>query len=448
MNTIKNVYFLGIGGIGMSALARYFHTRGVVVSGYDKTPSPLTDELISEGIPIHFDDDTSKIPEGLTLAVYTPAVPKTNEEYMFLENSDIPFMKRSQLLGQLTQEKTTYAIAGTHGKTSTTAIAAHLLSGNKKITAFIGGIALNNNSNLVNDGDDIMLVEADEYDRSFLNLYPDVAVITAMDADHIDIYGSHNEVIRSFNDFADNIKEGGTLITKKSLLDKINTKTNIKTYSAEEDGSDYYAKNIFIQNRRYYFDIITPRGKIADISFGAAGKHNIENAVAAVAMADIAGVDYSLIRQQLISYCGVKRRFEYIINRNDFAYIDDYAHHPEEIKACIASAKTMHPGRKICGIFQPHLYSRTRDFADEFAKSLEELDHIILMDIYPARELPIEGVSSKMLLKKINKTDKLLANEEQLMQYLEIIKPEVLITMGAGDIDRLVGKIKKLFSHG
>jgi len=444
---MKSIYFLGIGGIGMSALARYFHKQGITVSGYDKTPTPLTSELMAEGIPVHFDDNIAKIPNDVTMVVYTPAVPKTNEEYLYLEKSGIPFLKRSQVLGQLTQGKKTCAVAGTHGKTSITAITAHLLTSSKKITAFIGGIALNFDSNFVNDGDDMMLVEADEYDRSFLNLHPDIAIITAIDADHLDIYGDDTALVRSFNDFANNIKEGGTLITKKPLLEKINTKAAIKTYSMEEDGSDYHAKNIYILNKRYYFDIVTPQGVIADISFGGAGKHNVENAVAAAAMADIAGIDPQVIKQQLSSYSGVKRRFEYVINRNDFVYIDDYAHHPEEIKACIASAKMMHPNKKICGIFQPHLYTRTRDFADAFARSLEELDHVILMDIYPARELPIEGVTSKMLLKKINKTDKILVNGEQLLQYLEIIQPEVLITMGAGDIDRMVSEIKKIFSH-
>ncbi|MDR0368624.1 MAG: UDP-N-acetylmuramate--L-alanine ligase [Bacteroidales bacterium] len=447
LSDIKQVYFLGIGGIGMSALARYFHKQGTAVSGYDKTPSPLIDEMIQEGISVHFDDDVSQIPQNLSMAVYTPAVPKTNKNYLFLEKSDIPFLKRSQVLGLLTEKQTTFAVSGTHGKTSTTAIAAQLLSASKKITAFVGGIALNFNSNLISDGNEIMLVEADEYDRSFLHLYPDVAVITAMDADHLDIYGTDNEMLHSFNDFANNIKENGTLIIKKSLTDKINTHATVKTYSVEDKSSDYYARNIHIQNRRYYFDIVTPQGVIVNVSFGAAGMHNVENAIAACAMSDIAGVDHSIIRTQLISYMGVKRRFEYIINRNDFAYIDDYAHHPEEIKACIAAAKMMHRGKKICGIFQPHLYSRTRDFADAFARSLEELDHVILLDIYPARELPIPGVTSKMLLQKINKTDKILVNDNQLLQYLEIIKPEVLLTMGAGDIDRLVGEIKKMFSH-
>ncbi len=445
---IKSIYFLGIGGIGMSALARYFHRQGIFVSGYDKTPSPLTDELIAEGISVHFEDDISQIPDSLSMAIYTPAVPKGNKEYEFLQKSRTPFLKRSQLLGLLTHGKTTFAIAGTHGKTSTTAMTAHILHGEKKIIAFIGGIASNYNSNLIYDNNpEIILVEADEYDRSFLTLHPDIAVITAMDADHLDVYGNNNGLIESFNDFANNIKKGGTLITKNSLVKNIHTKANIKTYGLEPGISDYYATNIHIKNEKQYFDIVTPNGIIENISFEAGGLHNVENAVAATAIADIANVNHQTIKKQLESYKGVKRRFEYIIRRENCIYIDDYAHHPQEIKACIASAKMMHPGKKICGIFQPHLYSRTRDFADEFARSLEELDHVILLDIYPARELPIEGVSSKMLLKKINKTEKILVNKEQLLQYLEIIKPEVLITMGAGDIDRLVKDIKKVFDH-
>lgn len=445
---INSIYLLGIGGIGMSALARYFHRRGVAVYGYDKTPSSLTDELIAEGIQIHFEEDISHIPDTLSMAIYTPAIPKNNQEYMFLSGRDIPFMKRSEILELLTRDKITYSVAGTHGKTTTTAIAAHLLHKDKKITAFIGGIALNFNSNLVDDEfADIMLVEADEYDRSFLFLYPDVAVITAMDADHLDIYGDNKGLMVSFDLFANNIKSGGTLITKKTLLDNIHTKANIKTYGIEDDDLDYYAKNIRIVDGKQYFDIVTPHGIIDNIPFEVAGVHNIENAVAAAAMADLAQVKHSTIKQQLLSYKGVKRRFEYVIRRDDCIYIDDYAHHPQEIRACIASARMMHPHKKICGIFQPHLYSRTRDFADEFARSLEELDHIILLDIYPARELPMEGITSKMLLQKINKPEKILLDKTQLMQYLELIKPELLITMGAGDIDRLVMDIKKTLSH-
>ncbi|MDR2407377.1 MAG: UDP-N-acetylmuramate--L-alanine ligase, partial [Bacteroidales bacterium] len=340
--------------------------------------------------------------------------------------------------------------AGTHGKTTTTAIAAHLLHKDRKITAFIGGIALNFNSNLVDVDEataDIMLVEADEYDRSFLSLYPDVAVITAMDADHLDIYKDNKGLMVSFDLFANNIKAGGTLITKKTLLNNIHTKANIRTYGIDADDLDYYAKNIRIVDGKQYFDIVTPHGIIDNVPFEVAGVHNIENAVAAVAMADLAQVKHSTIKQQLSSYKGVKRRFEYVIRRDDCIYIDDYAHHPQEISACIASARMMHPHKKICGIFQPHLYSRTRDFADEFARSLEDLDHVILLDIYPARELPIEGISSKMLLQKINKTEKILLDKTQLIQYLEVIKPELLITMGAGDIDRLVIDIKKTLDH-
>jgi UDP-N-acetylmuramate--alanine ligase len=444
----RNIYFLGIGGIGMSALARYFHKQEYTVCGYDKTPSPLTDKLIAEGIEIHFEENISFIPENLSMAVYTPAIPKDNVEYQFLEKSGILFLKRSQLLGLLTKDKTTFAIAGTHGKTSTTATAAHILRKDKMITAFIGGITVNNNSNLIyNKLSDIMLVEADEYDRSFLTFSPDIAVITAVDADHLDIYENKKGLITSFNDFANNIKKGGTLITKKSVLEHIHTDANIRTYSANSELTDYYAANIRIKNGKQYFDAVTPHGIIEKISFSVEGLHNIENAIAAIAIADIADVSHQTIKQQLTSYKGVKRRFEYIVRTKHHIYIDDYAHHPQEIKACIASAKMMHPNKKICGVFQPHLYSRTKDFADEFAKSLEDLDQIILLDIYPARELPIEGVTSEMLLKKINKSEKILVKKEQLILYLETIKPEALITMGAGDIDRLVNDIKKLFDN-
>ena len=444
----KSIYFLGIGGIGMSALARYFKRRGIAVAGYDQTPSPLTDELIAEGIDIHFEDNTSLIPYNIDMAVYTPAIPKSMTEYRFLEEANLPLIKRSQLLGSITGNKTTFAVAGTHGKTSTTATAAHILNGTKKITAFIGGIASNYNSNLIyEENSDIMLVEADEYDRSFLTISPDIAVITAMDSDHLDVYGSNRSMIKSFNDFVGNIKEGGTLITKKLLLNHIYVDADIKTYSIESRLSDYHAANIRIENEKQYFDIKTPRGIISDIALGVVGRHNIENAIAATAIADTAGVSHQTIKEQLSSYKGVKRRFEYIIRRNDFIYIDDYAHHPQEIKACIASAKMMHPNKKLCGIFQPHLFSRTRDFADDFARSLEELDQVILLDIYPARELPIEGITSQMLLNKINKAEKILLKKEELIPYLENIKPQMLITMGAGDIDRLVKDIKNKFDH-
>jgi UDP-N-acetylmuramate--alanine ligase len=430
----------------MSALARYFHKQGNAVFGYDKTPSPLTDKLISEGIKIHFEDNISLIPKDLSMVIYTPAVPKENAEYQFLEKSGILFLKRSQLLGLLTKDKTTFAVAGTHGKTSTTATAAHILHKDKMITAFIGGISTNYNSNLIyNKFSDIVLVEADEYDRSFLTLSPDIAVITAIDADHLDVYNDKKGLIKSFNDFAGSIKKSGTLVTKKLLLKHIHTEANVKTYDINSEESDYFAKNIHIKNGKQYFDIVTPLGMIEKIPLVVGGLHNIENAVAAAAIADIAGVSHQTIKQQLTSYKGVKRRFEYIVRTKNRIYIDDYAHHPQEINACIASAKMLHPNKKICGIFQPHLYSRTRDFADEFTKSLEKLDQIILLDIYPARELPIKGVTSELLLNKINKAEKILLKKEQLIDYLKTITPELLITMGAGDIDRLVNDIKKNF---
>ena len=445
---MTNIYFLGIGGIGMSALARYFHKQGYAVFGYDKTPSPLTDKLISEGIQIHFEDDISLIPKELSMAVYTPAIPKENAEYQFLEKSGILFLKRSQLLGLLTKDKTTFAVAGTHGKTSTTATAAHILHKEKMLTAFIGGISTNCNSNLIyNKFSEIILVEADEYDRSFLTLSPDIAVVTAIDADHLEVYKDKKGLVKSFNDFVGNIKKGGTLITKKPFLEHIHTEANVRTYDIKSEESDYYAKNIHIKNGKQYFDIVTPQGTIDKIPLAVGGLHNIENTVAAAAIADIAGVSHQTIKHQLTSYKGVKRRFEYIVRTKHRIYIDDYAHHPQEIEACIASAKMLHPNKKICGIFQPHLYTRTRDFADEFAKSLEKLDHIILLDIYPARELPIEGVSSELLLNKINKSEKIVLKKEQLIDYLKIINPELLITMGAGDIDRLVGEIKKMVEN-
>lgn len=447
LSEVRSIYFLGIGGIGMSALARYFNRQGVAVYGYDKTPSAITDELISEGISINFEDNPELIPEGLSMAVYTPAIPKDNNQFMAFENLRVPFLKRSQLLGQICRNKTTFAVAGTHGKTSTLACASHIINQHRKITAFIGGIAVNYNSNLIyNEDQQLFLVEADEYDRSFLNLYPDVAIITAMDADHLDIYGTGRGMVKSFNDFANNIREGGVLITKKILLNSIFPHVNITTYGMS--GADYYPINIRFEDEKQYFDIVTPTSIIEEVCLYVGGLHNIENAIAAVAMAEIAGVSHEDIKEQLLSYRGVKRRFEYIIRRDDFVFIDDYAHHPKEIKACISSAKKLHPDKKICGIFQPHLYSRTRDFADEFAKSLEELDQIILLDIYPARESPIEGVTSQTIFNKVNNSKKMLLQKEELAGFFEKNKPEVLITMGAGDIDRLVEDIKKIFEHG
>ena len=490
----QTIYFLGIGGIGMSALARYFRSRGAEVYGYDRTPTPLTKELENEGCHIHYTEQIPPFEGGeVNLCIYTPAIPKDNREFLYFQQNNIPLIKRSQALGMLAAEKTCFAVAGTHGKTSVTSMIAHILHGERPLTAFIGGISVNYNSNFIDDDKaDIMLVEADEYDRSFLSLHPDIAVITAMDSDHLDIYGDERQLQKSFDEFAHQINPNGFLVTKSELVSKISASCGIKTYSLDNPQSDYYIQNLIIDtgiphrhcegdspkqssenqssgllryarndvitptpppkegaggrlNSVLQFDLVTPNGTIRDISISKIGLHNVENAVAAAAVCDLAGVNPSIIKQQLESYKGVKRRFEYIIQRNDFTYIDDYAHHPQEIAACIASIKMMYPNKKICGVFQPHLFSRTRDFADDFARNLEALDTVILLDIYPARELPIEGVNSQLLLDKIKKEKKMLVKKENLIECLKNIQPEILVTMGAGDIDRLVMEIKNAF---
>jgi len=451
MNTfpihINNIYFLGIGGIGMSALARYFKEKGCMVSGYDKTPSSLTDKLLIEGIDVHFDENIALLPEALDLVVYTPAIPSSNIEFQYIKEKGIPMMKRSEVLGKIAADKFTIAIAGSHGKTSITAISSLLLSENYRLLSFIGGIALNFNSNFIyNVNAEMMIVEADEYDRSFLHLHPDIAILSSMDADHLDIYTSAESMDKGFNDFVNNIKPNGCLITKRELLPRLQTNCKIYTYSLTDKKCDFYASKIDILNEQYVFSIHTPQGDIENIQFQAAGLHNIENAIAAAAFADIKGVPHQIIKQQLSKYKGVKRRFEYIIRRNDLIYIDDYAHHPNELKAAIHSIKALHPNRKLCGIFQPHLFTRTRDFANEFAKSLELLDHIILLEIYPARELPIEGVNAQMLLDKIKNKHKIIQTKENLIPYLKSIHPELVVSFGAGDIDRLVNNIKMAFT--
>ncbi|HOF15611.1 MAG TPA: UDP-N-acetylmuramate--L-alanine ligase [Bacteroidales bacterium] len=451
MNTlpenIKTIYFLGIGGIGMSALARYFKEKGCYVSGYDKTPSFITNKLIEEQIDIHFDENPALIPEKVDLVIYTPAIPNSHKEYQWIKEKEIPLMKRSEVLGAISKDKFTVAIAGSHGKTSITSMSSLLLSGSNKIISFIGGIALNFDSNFVYHPDaQILVAEADEYDRSFLQLHPNIAVISSMDADHLDIYQSINSLEKGFQDFVKNIHHEGCLITKPEFINRLQAKCKVYSYSLQDVHCDFYASNIKIYDEQCLFTIYTPQGKIEDISFQTAGLYNIENAVAATAVAQMQGVPNAIIKQQLSTYKGVKRRFEYVIRRKDMVYIDDYAHHPNELKEAIKSIKIMHPKRKLCGVFQPHLYSRTRDFADEFAESLEMLDHIVLLDIYPAREKPIEGVNSQMLLDKIKKDEKTLQTKENLIPYLQSINPELIVTFGAGDIDRLVDKIKKAFT--
>jgi len=442
---IKSVYFLGIGGIGMSALARYFKSAGVSVSGYDKTPSSITDELEIEGIKTHFTDDISQIPKDTDLVVYTPAIPNTLNEYQYIKKQKFPLLKRSEVLGLITENKNTLAIAGTHGKTTTTALVSHLLNSAKiEINSFIGGVAVNFNSNIVlSPNSNIFVVEADEFDRSFLTLNPNFAIITSVDADHLDIYGSKQQLIESFKLFTSQVKD--LLIVNEKIKD--NFLGNKYTYSLNSKTADFYAENIQIIYGYYYFDLITPKNEIRNLKFGIAGLHNIENAIAASALVLQNGVSEADLRLGLETFLGVHRRFEFIIRTPNLILIDDYAHHPAEIEACLNSVKQMFPDKEITAIFQPHLYTRTRDFGDDFAQSLEIADKILLLDIYPARELPIEGISSTWLLNKINSKNKKHIQKENILEEIKKTNPQIIVIMGAGDIDRLVSIVKNNFQN-
>ncbi len=458
-DNIKYVYFLGIGGIGMSALARYFNAMGKSVSGYDKTKTPLTDELVSEGINVHFEDNVDLIlPEARsqkpeTLVVLTPAIPKDHSELKYFQKNDFVIKKRSEVLGAITEQAFTIAVAGTHGKTTTSSLIAHILrSSEVDCTAFLGGITQNYGTNLLlseklkkkkSKIKPIIVVEADEYDRSFLTLHPDIAVITSVDADHLDIYGDKKQMEESYAQFAKQVKPGGLLVIKKGV-DKVlgvEKNENKVSYSLQHS-SDYYARKIAIKKGEYIFDTVTPEQAIRGMVLGIPGKHNVENAVASVAVAQRMNIFSGNIKNALATFKGVKRRFEYHVKEKDLVYIDDYAHHPEELRACISAVKEMYPQKKITGVFQPHLFTRTRDFANEFARSLELLDELILLDIYPAREKPIEGVTSQMLLDKVRTKNKKLIPKKELVKEIKQIEPEVLITLGAGDIDTLVEPIK------
>lgn len=445
LETWKKVYFLGAGGIGMSALARYLLSRGIQVSGYDRTPTQLTDELIAGGIDIHFSEDVEKIPADLDLVVFTPAISQDNHEFMFLKNSTVPMIKRAVLLGLVTQNKKLLVAAGTHGKTSASGMMAHIISLNPRgCNAILGGIAKNINSNLILAPDsDFFVTEADEFDRSFLQLDPDIAIITSIDADHLDIYQNHEQLREAFTQFAARIKPNGMLIIRQDVELDLQLKPSVKkfTYSIYEE-ADFQAYDIKTDATGSYFSVYTPFGRIENFRLGVPGLMNIENALAATAATILARVSPLIIAKGLESFQGVRRRFDYRIVSEKLVFIDDYAHHPRELDACISSVRNLYPGRKITGVFQPHLYTRTRDFADDFARSLEALDQVILLDIYPAREVAIEGVDSQMLLQKINHTDKYLSTREALIPFLMNQNPDVLLTLGAGDIDKLVEPIE------
>jgi UDP-N-acetylmuramate--alanine ligase len=444
LKNIQRVYLVGIGGIGMSGLARYFHHLGCIVCGYDKTATDLTNDLHNEGIRIVFDDNDAYIPlsfrspDSGTLIIYTPAIPKDSAILNFFKDNEFELFKRSQVLGIISKGMYTVAVAGTHGKTTTSSMVAHILkdSGND-CSAFLGGISSNYQSNVLYGKNNVVVVEADEYDRSFLTLHPDVAIITSMDADHLDIYGDHAHLTESFKLFASQIKPGGKLIHKKGLpLD-----TGF-TYAVEAE-ADAQAFNVRIVSGDFYFDFKNGDTSITDIRMGIAGTHNVENAVAAIEAALLLNVPSDAIKRALGSFKGVKRRFEYIIKNEQQVYIDDYAHHPEELRAAISSVKRLYPGRKLTTIFQPHLYTRTRDFADGFAEVLDMSDELIILDIYPARELPIEGVDSDMILSRMKLENKRKLGKQEAVTAIQNEKPSLLLTVGAGDIDQLVHPLKQ-----
>ncbi|MBL7867086.1 MAG: UDP-N-acetylmuramate--L-alanine ligase [Flavobacterium lindanitolerans] len=441
LNQIHNVYFIGIGGIGMSALARYFKAIGKNVSGYDKTETELTKELEALGIEIHFEDSISLIPKDYyaenTLVIITPAVPKTHSEWNYFLEREYQVKKRAEVLGIITKDTFCFAVAGTHGKTTTSSILGHILyESGADVTAFLGGIVENYNSNLIGSGKTVTVVEADEFDRSFLHLYPDIACVTSMDADHLDIYGDTASIEASFVEFADKVKDKKKLFVAKELpLEGITVAVN--------DEADYKAFNIRIENSTYVFDVQTPSEVIKDIRFNLPGKHNLTNALIALAMAYTYGTPTEAIAKALFSFQGVKRRFSYQIKEKNRVYIDDYAHHPTEINAVHQAVSELYPQDKVLAVFQPHLFSRTKDFIDGFASSLSAFDEVILLDIYPARELPVEGVNSAWLLGKIDNPNKKLVSKDSLIS--EILKSDarVVVTIGAGDIGELVKPIKQ-----
>ena len=432
-------YFIGAGGIGMSALERYFNSMGKSVLGYDKTPTELTNQLIKEGIDIHFNDDVKSIPTDInqenTLVIYTPAIPKNHQElnYFFDQNFDV--LKRSEVLGEITKNTYGIGVAGTHGKTTTSSILGHILKvADLESTAFLGGIAENYQSNMILNGSKYTVAEADEFDRSFLKLSPKVAIITSDDADHLDIYGEREEVKKSFQEFASIVEE--KLFVRKGL-----SFSNANTYGVNED-ADYNAINVRIQDGYYIFDVETPNGMLVDIKFQLPGRHNMENAVAAIAVADYLGVSSEKIHEALATFIGVKRRFNRFEAEGKI-YIDDYAHHPTELDAVIKSLRELYPNKKILGVFQPHLFTRTRDFAEEFGQSLSALDELILLDIYPARELPIEGITSKWLSEFVNLTEKSVYSLEKSLEAIKRKEFDILLTVGAGNIDTIVKPIKE-----
>lgn len=454
MHNIQSIYFIGIGGIGMSNLARYFMSKGKQVAGYDRTETLLTKELVKEGAEIHYEDKVSLIPDyckdkGNTLVIYTPAVPAENEEVKYFRENGFTMQKRAQALGIITKSSKALCCAGTHGKTTTSSMLAHILKqSHLDCNAFLGGILKNYNSNLMLSAkSEYTVVEADEYDRSFHWLHPYMALITSVDPDHLDIYGTEEEYLKSFEKFTSLIQEGGALVMKHNIKLSPKVGKDVKVYTYSMDKGDFHAKNIKIGNGEIRFDFITPIETIDNIQLGVPVKINIENSIGSMALAWLNGVTADELRHSMSTFQGAKRRFDFILKTDKIVMIDDYAHHPEELTASITSVKELYAGKKVTGIFQPHLYSRTKDFAPEFAHSLSLLDELILLDIYPAREKPIEGVTSKIIFDKVT-CPKTLCNKEELLPLLQKKNDiEVLLTIGAGDIDQLLEPIKEILER-
>lgn len=448
------LYFLGIGGIGMSALARYFKAKGYEVAGYDRTPSPLTHCLENEGISIHYIDDPSLIPENIEFVVLTPAIPANALELKYLRDKNVRIVKRAEVLGMLSREHKALAVAGTHGKTTTTALVTHILmTADKRMSAFIGGISRNIDSNVVigEDKDEFMVMEADEFDHSFLQLAPFVSIVTSIDADHLDIYGDYEHLVASFNEFVDKTSDDGLVIYHANLPIKT-TKKHV-TYGLEN--ADVTAENIRIVDGETQFDVVVANycalpsylsslSATSSLSMRLYGNHNVQNALAAIIMCSYLGVSQEDIRKGLATFKGVQRRFDIRVRNEKHIYIDDYAHHPEEIRAALLAARKVFSDKELTVVFQPHLFTRTRDFMDGFAESLSLADRVILLDIYPARELPIEGVTSAALLERITSKNKMLCSKDELLDTIKSIEPELVMTVGAGDIDRFVPQIENM----
>ncbi|HHV85708.1 MAG TPA: UDP-N-acetylmuramate--L-alanine ligase [Petrimonas sp.] len=447
----KSVYFIGIGGIGMSNLARYFMSQGISVAGYDRVETPLTKALTAEGAQIHYEDRVQLVPAEFlakerTLIVYTPAVPASHSELQYFRQNDFTVMKRAQVLGEITKTSDAVCVAGTHGKTTVSSMIAHLLRQSEvDCNAFLGGILKNYGTNLLlSDKSRITVVEADEYDRSFHWLQPWIAIITSADPDHLDIYGTPEAYRESFEHFTSLIRKNGYLILKKNISVTPRVDESVKVFTYSESEGDFHAENIRIGGGEIIFDFVSSDNRITDIQLGAPVKVNIENAVAAIAAAALSGVKPDEIRVAMKTFGGAKRRFDFQLKTPEIVFIDDYAHHPQELAASIRSIRQLYPDRKVTGVFQPHLYSRTRDFADDFAQSLSLLDDVILLDIYPAREEPIPGITSRIIFDKIRSKEKTLLKKAELLNFLKDKDMEVLVTLGAGDIEQLLPEIKQL----